>query len=67
MIGAAGAGTAPSLRAAVLARAAFALLVVASVAALFLAQALKSESPFALLPKAYTDRFAPSGGGRARA
>jgi hypothetical protein len=63
VIRAVGAGTAPSLRAAVLARAAFALLVVASVAALFLAQALKSESPLVFWPISHTDRFAPSGVG----
>ena len=63
MIRAVGAGTAPSLRAAVPARAAFALLVLASVAALFYAQVLKRRPPLVDEPTARTDHFQPSGNG----
>ena len=51
-------------RAATLARAALAALVAASVAALFIAQALKREAPLIKRPHSYTDIFQPSGTGR---
>jgi hypothetical protein len=50
-----------ALRAATLARAALGLLVAASVAAFFYAQALKREDPLLKRPKSYTDTFQPSG------
>ncbi len=49
------------LRAATLARVILALLVVASVAALFYAQALKHEAPLVRPVKSGTDTFQPSG------
>jgi hypothetical protein len=63
VIRAVGAGTAPSLRAALPARAAFALLVLASVAALFYAQVLKRRPPLVDEPLGHVDRFAPGGDG----
>jgi hypothetical protein len=51
------------LRAATLARVVLALLVVASVAALFYAQALKREAPLVRPVKGGTDTFQPGGSG----
>ena len=50
-------------RAATLAGAVFAVLVLASVAALFYAQVLKREAPLLLKPQG-TDTFEPAGNGR---
>ena len=65
MIRAAPGAPARELRAATLARVVLALLVVASVAALFYAQALKREPPLVRPVKGGIDTFQPSGtGGR---
>jgi hypothetical protein len=52
------------MRAGAFARIVLGLLVLASVAAFFYAQALKREDPLVMRPKAYTDSFQPSGTGR---
>ena len=53
-------------RAATLASAVFAVLVLASIAALFYAQVLKREAPLLLKPQGWIDTFQPGGNGRQR-